>query len=256
MRPKLKEWLEYIGMLLGFLALIFAVDQYKDSKNLMARTKELSDEASTKYMGSFPGNIDQIVPVVKSAQKELIILTDFPGYGAYYDPIRYRRYEEQILQVRKVNPSSRVRMLIFSNAAQYNKLREQFDPKDWVKTTQSAWFKNFFGTFHIEREGSPTSYDKFISRLLEIHAQYERMFCNNGVEVEHVDSSNLFFWVEDDDSAVFAINNRNGVVRELSFRTSDGKLIKSFSSMFERLWEDNKGDAHGCRHQRIGTQAD
>ncbi|HEY0554186.1 MAG TPA: hypothetical protein VGG20_07960 [Thermoanaerobaculia bacterium] len=258
MSPKFKNVSEVVTLVLAIIAIAFAIIQFVDSRHLQRSSQDLQnsskilqqkikfllDETSTKYIGSFPYNMDDINSTLGRAQEEVCVLVDFPGYGHYSQPRKHRDYADKILQLRQAK--KKVRMLFYSAAAQLAKVHDQFKPADWGKIRGTQAFKEFFGTYHPDQE-APNSYDGFINRLLGLQLEYERGLCNNGVEIEHIDQpSVLFLWLDDEDSAVFAINNGGGKDRELSFHTSDGKLIHSFRSMFDRFWDDNRSDPQRC----------
>jgi hypothetical protein len=236
-----KNWMEVVTFVLAVIAIIFAVVQFSDSRHLL-------EETSTKYIGSFPDNMDDINSLLDRSHQELLILVDYAGYGLYSKPDKFDDYIKKIIKLRQAIPPQRVRMLVYSSRVQEIKFRqEQFEKESWEKIKADPRFKDLFGTYHTEME-TPKTYDSFISSILTLQAQTEKKLCNNGVEIEHLDqSSAIFFWLEDGNNAVFAINNRAGNNRELSFSTRDGKLIDSLQSMFNRLWEDRyKSDLQGC----------
>jgi hypothetical protein len=242
-----KDWMEVVTFILAIIAIVFAVVQFSDSRHLL-------EETSTKYIGSFPDNMDDINSLLDRSHQELLVLVDYPGYGLYSKPDKFEDYIKKIIKLRQTTPLQRVRMLIYSSRVQEMKFKqEQFEKESWEKIKADPRFKALFGTYHIEME-TPKTYDSFINSILTLQAQTEKKLCNNGVEIEHIDqSSAIFFWLEDENSAVFAINNRAGANRELSFNTRDGKLIDSLQSMFNRLWEDNQSDPKGCHPPANGT---
>jgi hypothetical protein len=246
-----ENWMELVTFILAILAILLAVVQFFDSRHLKNETNDLLEKISTKYIGSFPDNIDEINGVFDRSHKELLVLADLPGYGFYYQPDKFDDYIKKIVKLRQAAPPTKIRMLFYSRAVQEKKLREEeFSEKDWSNTKNDTKFKDFFGTYHAE-VAIPESYDDFIKDLLNLHKRYENVLCYNGVEIEHINqSSAIFFWLEDGNSSVVAINNRAGADRELSFRTSDGKLIDSLQSMFNRLWEDSQHDPQACHPER------
>jgi hypothetical protein len=251
MSPRFKNAMDGILFTLAILAIIFAIVQYKDSRDLQHNTRDLQhklkyllDEASTKYVGLFPENLDDINATIGKTQKDAFVLADFPGYGHYSQPHKYDEFWHNIVQLRQATPPKKIRMLFYSATAQQDKVRDQLKPEAWEQTRKSPLFKQFFGTFHPQEP--PKTYDEFIKRLLELQSEYEKRLCNNGVEIRHIDQpSVLFFWLADEESAAFTINSR-GKERELSFHTNDFRLIHSFRSIFDRFWHDSQTDPQRC----------
>jgi hypothetical protein len=241
----LKDQLEWIASLLAIFAIVFAIIQFVDSKIIKNQIEGLLKSISTRYVGSFPDNMDQVSGIVDSSHKSLTVLADFPGYGFYFKPDKSDDYLKKILKLRQANSEIKIRMLFYSSVAQEKKLREEeFPKKNWQAIKNSTRFDDFFATYHAEIP-RPENYDDFIKYILKLHRNYELMLCHNGAEIRHVNNNSVFFWLEDRNNAIVAINNRTGTERELSFYTRDGKLIDSLQSMFDGLWPETDPEACG-----------
>jgi hypothetical protein len=246
-----KSRLEWVAILLAILAIAFAAIQFIDSRHIKDQIEDLLKSISTRYVGSFPDNMDQVSGIVDSSHKALTVLVDFPGYGFYFKPDKSDDYIKKIIRLRQANPEIKIRMLFYSSAAQGQKLREEEFPKEhWQAIKNSARFDDFFATYHAEIP-RPENYDDFIKYILMLHKRYEIMLCHNGAEVRHLGYNSVFFWLEDSNNAIVAINNKTGSERELSFYTRDGKLIDSLQSMFDGLW-NSKTDPEACEPARPG----
>ena len=248
--------LETVAIVLSLVAIFFALVQYLDSKRLEKHTQRtlteldaLVQQSSTKYLGAFPNNMDDITRVANSTRKELKILCDVPGYGHYSQPEKFDLYSKAIVAAAKAG--YKVRMLYYSLDAQANTAMDQFNESKWDDIRTDKRFGDFFPN-HPELPHD--TYQQFTASLLKIQESYEAILCANGILIEHYNApSALFFWVADDKTGVFAINSRDEKGREETFSTSDGKLTDAFSSIFERLWRDNSNTLVHCN---LGKRAD
>jgi hypothetical protein len=55
----------------------------------------------------------------------------------------------------------------------------------------------------------------------------------------------LFFWLEDDEAAVFLFALTTDKTRGLAFRTRDAALLKIFGSTFEEYWNASRSIRKG-----------
>src|SRR4051794_194335 len=96
---KWKKFFEITGWIVGLAALVigfFHVHEIrKTATELGALQKSLSSDLSTvksslstRFAGSFPDFLDDIIATVNSAQHTLVILCDFPAYADFSDPSR------------------------------------------------------------------------------------------------------------------------------------------------------------------------
>lgn len=250
--------LEFVTIVLALVATGLAIIQYEDSKTLEKHTQRtlteldaLVQQSSTKYLGTFPNNMDDIVRVASATHKELRILSDIPGYGHYSQPERFELYKKAMITAARSGYP--VRMLYYSPAVQRNSAEDQFNERKWEEIRSDRRFHEFFLN---HPEYPHDTYQQFAASLLKIQESFETILCVNGVQIEHYNEpSAVFFWVADDRTAVFAINSRDEKGREETFATSDGKLTDAFSSIFERLWQDNRNDpeaCHGEQHASLG----
>jgi hypothetical protein len=270
---------------LALIALAFACIQYHDAKinevsmrnteasmkNTEARMKgteagmksaldELQDVAakqSTQYLGEFPLNMATINSDVidpKRVSKEVIILTDYPGYGHYTAPEMFETYRQDIITA--VQNGHHVRMLVYSDKEAHVMVDDQFRRDAFDKATRVspkffAYFKN-----NPREPGPPTTYDEFSEALLHKQREYERQFCSWGVEIEHYDSpASIFFWVSDQRNAVISFNKRDQEGREETFSTKDGKLISALDSVFQRMWDESEGSRVHCDFSKQAAAA-
>ena len=88
MSGALRRALEVVGLLLSVLALLFAIQEFRDSKQQISTLETIgkkvelaADGASTKYIGAFPDNLPTVTEVVQQTCENLDIMADVAGYG-------------------------------------------------------------------------------------------------------------------------------------------------------------------------------
>lgn len=249
------SWLKKVEALLALVAILFAYVQYRDAReaahglrSALNQLDDISARESWQYDGEFPNNIERInneVLAAKNAQKEIVILTDYPGYGHYSAPDAFEKYEKEIIVLASQRKRYHVRMLVYSDKEAHVMVNDQFN-RDAFDTTRSsekfsAYFKN-----NPREGGPPTTYDEFAEALLKKNREYERQFCAWGVEIEYYDSpANIFFWVNGESNAVLSFNKRDKEGREETFSTADSKLARALTSVFNRMWDE--GEKTRCK---------
>jgi hypothetical protein len=223
---------------LAVVAILFAVIQFFDSRHQLTELNQVAQSMSTSYVGEFPKNMDSIVKLVGEATSKLDIMVDFPGYGHYSDPDRFKLYSRAL---QDAAGKLTVRLLIYSEkAAQETRLR-QFRRDDFADKTKTELFQRFFKRINPNL-GVPTSYDEFDNKLTQMQHYYESEFLRVGVNVRHTSERLQFYlWLEDNDDAVFSFQNSVREEHEIAFRTRDGKLIETFTGTFSDLW--NRAEA-------------
>src|ERR1039457_7239354 len=98
-RKSLRRWLDTVTLILAVLAIIFAIIQFGDAKNQLKAARAAVDQLrsvtgalaplatslQTRFVGSFPDNMEDMMNVVKSVpdRGQLRVMTDFSGYRLY-----------------------------------------------------------------------------------------------------------------------------------------------------------------------------
>jgi hypothetical protein len=214
-------------------ALLLALIQFRDSRRQEIKLASISQSISTQFVGIFPNNIDSIVDLISRTNKKLSILADVPAYGAFSNPPAFERYRDSIgaLKARGVE----VDMLVYGDAALQENIDNQFRASsDFENLTRGQTFKDFYNV-HFKGRTPPKTAGEFIQQLVEMNKNARNDFSNVGVNIrllpERPDIP-FFLWLRDDEEAVFSFYNLGETVREVSFRTTDGKLTDSFHDIF------------------------
>jgi len=234
-RKLYKKWFDTVTLMLATIAIVFAVIQFIDSRIQKSEMREIAESMSTRFIGEFPKNMDNIIQVVSGPTKELDIMIDFPGYGNYSNPDGFKVYFRKILDLaeRKV----KVRMLVYDEKTRTENRARQLKKDFESKIMGSERFDYFFHYVH-PTVPVPKNYEEFSTALTKIEAGYEDQLSSQGVEIRKVSSPFVFYlWLEDEEDGVFSFQNADEGAREISFRTRDGTLLRTLKETFERSWK-------------------
>ncbi|HEY6252943.1 MAG TPA: hypothetical protein VI685_23540 [Candidatus Angelobacter sp.] len=234
---------------LAIIAIVFAVTQFIDARIQERRISEVAREMSTRFIGLFPKNMNEITDVVEKTTKHLDIIVDFAGYGHYSNPEAFYSYRNALLSKAQ---NSEVRMILYSQVPAHASTSSQFaldDQAKWNAERISARFLKFFGEVHRGRD-LPKNSNEFNAALQEYQAQYRKDLCDGGVQIRTVDQKLLFFlWLEDNEEAALSFQDKaTGAERELSIRTLDANLIQAMHDIFKEMWKEAK-PLEGCHSE-------
>lgn len=248
---------EIVLFVLAVLAIGFALYQFTDSDELKDNLKNVTEDlqeaagivktellenvrfvaanTSTRYVGTFPSNMDDIQSIVNNSSRQLRVMVDVAGYGSYSRAHEFLRYATALKELKHRTPRVSVELLLFDGTFRGNMLRDQFPKGEWESTIQGS---KLFNDFFENRPPVPQSYEEFIRRLELNHDGCEKDFCEGGVTIKRKSGDFPFFlWLQDDKEAVVSFFNKGPAAREISFKTREGKLIDTFGNIFQELWK-------------------
>lgn len=196
-------------------------------KKQSSKLEEISGNLSTRFVGDFPGCIDEIVKVIEGAKagEEITIISDFPGYGIYSNNAEYVKYESVLR--RKIH-DTHISMVVLNHEQRMEVLRAQFGKSDIKDIKAGAAFKDFIRwARHNEADFQNTE-----QLCTAIEEQQKKVFELNLDSIEdrceYDKPLPLLLWIVGDRVAVFSIPNLlpdKGAV-EAAFKTEDQGLIK------------------------------
>jgi hypothetical protein len=157
---------------------------------------------------------------------------------------------------RLVHP--KVHLLLFAPEDQEASVRGQFErnsflsnlKKDADSRRQLEMFvdmnreplKGVESTTYIQRVQSGQAYDELIQYVVDSQRKHESDFHNQGIEIRYArqPANQLRMWIQDADDAAFSFDHQPepGGETEISFRTHDGTLLKTFKEIFQARWSD------------------
>jgi hypothetical protein len=236
----LSDWLHWchshdVDTVLAILAILFATIQFVDSRIQEHGLKKLAKSMSTRFVGNFPLNMSEIVDVVANTDDKLDIMCDVAAYGHYSQPVLFANYRRHIQDKRDAGHV--VRLVIYTTDMYENVFRDQFPTLKFEHEQGTDRFKTFFRNNRHLR--APASYDDFVKIIHEEQTTILRVFQNSGVKIKTTTNSRLLsIWLEDEEDAVFGFQNPIDPLKEVSFRTRDGNLIKVMHEIFEEAWKN------------------
>lgn len=237
--------------ILAVLAIGFAIIQFFDSRrqeNVMAQQESrmglIAESMSTRFAGVPPKNLAAIAQIVEQAEDHLDIMVDHTGYGMYSFPIDFERYRNALLKKRVMHAACVIHMIVYGPVPANTVMQRQFPAGKFGDERQSPRFEFFFKKLHVGA-GVPGTQPDLLNRLIAYHSELQKNLCDSGVQVRNVDRElSLFLWSEDDEEAVFSVENKSG--RDISIRTRDTKLISPLHQSFAEVWNDIAQPVPGC----------
>jgi hypothetical protein len=130
-----------------------------------------------------------------------------------------------------------LRLVIYDENLLSQSNLSEFPAEQYEVLKKTQEFKDFFGV-HCRGIKVPDDAPTFQKLLIERQQAYLREAQVAGIPIRTVSHELvIFLWLEDSEDAVFSFRGA-GIKndREVAFRTRDGKLIETFSGLFEKIW--------------------
>src|SRR5713226_7999366 len=128
---------EPVTVTLAIIAIVYAAIQKRESRQLLHSSNELTGDMlaiassmSTRYLGVFPKNMDDICEVVSKTDRTLDIQVDVVAYGHYSRPEGFQKYVERIEKIAKITPHPVIRLLVYSDETAQAGRKWQFGGPD------------------------------------------------------------------------------------------------------------------------------
>jgi hypothetical protein len=213
--------------------------QRKAMEEITKQMRGIAASMSTKYVGDFPKNMDDICEVIALADRHLDIQVDLVAYGHYSNPEGFKKYMDRIEDLAKRSPETRIRLLVYAAETGEKSRAGQFGgARSFAEEARSERFRRFFEQLY-KFPPAPTTYDQFVEYMANKQDEWrKRLDAYKSVEIRHACFPfRMFLWIEDEEEAVFAFE-LYGKNRTISFRSRDGNLIHTFGALFEHNWQE------------------
>jgi len=247
--------LEVIVAALTVIALILAIVTVRDVRILLVREKEnavrilniyksaeqIADSITTKYVGFFPNNMDEIIKLIESTRRELIIICDVPKYGHFSNPWGFDRYNQALRELLIGSNKREVTLIVYDKEQRMQNSKVQFN-MPYKQIEESEEYRNYF-KYHknnpVIKEPTEKTLDGFRKWLEEKHASIIEEWASLGIHIFECPTTFRFYaWISDDHKAVFSFYNYGHEPREVSFKTRDQSLIKILKNIAEATNDD------------------
>jgi len=203
-------------------------EQSKDIRRLGKISKDhdiILRALSTRRLGQFPDYMTPIAELIEKAEREIVILCDFPAYGSFSAPQEFLRYRHALEQ--KISEEKIVRVTCLDADGRKALTYEQFPEPKWEewRSRQKKRLRAFLHFHGSEADADDLSIEQF-AMLLEqedvrvldeslLHA--DKAFINAHLP--------LYFWLIDGKAAIFSIPSFTEKATEHGFFTLDEHLI-------------------------------
>jgi hypothetical protein len=238
-----RDWriAEIVGFILAIIAIGVGLVHLFEIRHAPHDVRAVQAGLSTRYLGPFPKFLPAITNIVNSSNKQLVIFCDFPGYGDFSDPRGALEYYEAIEHARARD----VKIDFTCMQASYRKtyLEKFFPPQEWTnfsgdvsKETQVDQFLKIRHADLVALQIRPPI--RTLKQLLTILKADDddvlrRFFGGDAHQIPL--NMPIYFWIADDDTAVFSIPSLSREVSEYGFATSDHALITAFRELKDRF---------------------
>jgi hypothetical protein len=202
--------------------------------------KSIAQSMSTHYVGPFPDNLPEIVSVIAHSKRTIKIVVDFPGYAQYSAPALHLKYIHALEQARQRDVE--IQLICYTDdLANHERLKQFPNDPERFKQRDINRFNNFF---HLKNLQPATDFAGLRRILIDHDEKTIGRLRDLGVSLKFQhETAPFFLWLADDAEAVFTFKNLIRKDAGLSFRTKDGHLIRQFTDIFLRRWEEAK-DGH------------
>jgi hypothetical protein len=250
--------LELFGLILGIVALALAIWHLREIKGISRETHHQQEEAgrqttelhsladrleeirgslSTRFIGEFPHFISDLVDLIKHAEKEVLICCDVPAYGQFSDRHNWLEYSHEIQK--KADLGITIRLACFSEKARLRSHHEQFSKEEaswdeWKGDPKVREHLNQFLKSHKKNlEIEALTMAEFANLLEDTDRQMLDGAFGTATLHEIEGDIPMYFWLVDQNEAIFTIPSFINRQSEYGFFTSDPKLISALVEMGE-----------------------
>lgn len=232
--------MELAGLILGLIALLVGGYHIWEIRKALANLATVRNSLSTQYLGKFPGFTSNIIELMNSATHSLVVFCDFPGYADFSEPVQALEYRHAIERKRQQKVDVDVTCLDANSRLKY--LREQFPEQKWGRwPTDPA--KREAILRYVQPRSDRTEPEKLtLAELVQIfHDADESLIKQPFLKPTRQISLHMpiYFWIADEQRAIFSIPTLSDDAVEHGFVTSDNALIKALLEMHDRYKKES-----------------
>jgi hypothetical protein len=212
----------------------------KELAELRSLTAEITPAIQTRTIGAFPANIPLIVDLIGKAKSSIVIATDVAFYGHYSSPAWSEGYHAALAKAAAGGVA--VRVICYSGDRARAERRRQFsmlaNESDGLAETIKDERWRAFSARHALKPVS--TIDDFILSLEYADRKFKSSISSFvGVEIHELpqlaQSLPVFFWLCDNDEAIFSLFTVGERSREISIRTKDRSILDKLRTTYDSL---------------------
>lgn len=197
--------------IVALLSLTFAVIATFNARKII-------QNISTRHVGDFPYNIENINDLLESSKKSALVVCDFPAYGIYSNPNEFKRYRRSIEKLSNEDKVA-VTLVTYSPEMRMKKFLDQFDIIDTIQLKDSIKFQDYRKKEkdkieRFEKQFCTSSLHTFEDLFWEFEIQcneVEKRILQNEAEGNVIfevneEILNIYFWLVDGKKSVFSFS--------------------------------------------------
>jgi hypothetical protein len=231
MDQNISEYSRIVGEIIAAGAMVLAIITEVKVRHIFTTAKEIINSVSTKYVGHFPDNMEEIIKLIALTKRQLIITCDIPSYGHFSNPRGFALYKNAILNLCASDSRPKIIIVTYDHERRLINSKNQFISR-YEEVRNGASYKKYF-EYHKDnksvKQPKELTLEGFCNWLEDKHKEFIITMVNAGVEVyESSKEIKSFAWISDD-SAILSFHNYGNELREVSFKTSDQPLVDILS---------------------------
>ncbi len=206
--------------------------------------ENITSTVQTRAIGHFPENLRSIIELVSRAKHSLMIACDVAAYGQLSNPEECQHYFAALVAAAARGVD--VQMIAYSGSRADVERRQQFadyvgdGPAGLERLLNEPRWQEFAKR---NRLAPIASFDDLFRSLMLTDLLFRRDLSSTGrVPVCELGEANpslpAFFWLRDDEEAIFSLFTIGEKSREISFRTVDQSITDILQSTFHSLKQD------------------
>jgi hypothetical protein len=226
-----------VGPMVTVLTVALSLIGFRSARSQVRELGEIRQSLSTRYIGQFPDYIPEVVDLIKTANKEILIAYGQVTFGLFSWREQWLEYRTALEQ--KLQEGITVDLLCLDDTQRKTHQMEQFslDKMPWDQKINDAQFKE---RLQILEKHYSTKNVAHLDRdaFLAVLEDEQKRVLNNEFRTAIITEIDVPFamhaWVVDSRRAIFTVPNFAEGPSELGFSTSDVGLIKAIESIHLR----------------------
>lgn len=217
-----------------FIIIIFVISIFQ-----LITIKKITKSISTQYADNFSNNMRSINNLIRETKDSLLILCDVPAYGHFSNPEYYKEYKAILTD--KIEPIGKIqiKMISYTRSMRDSLAKDQLKIKteeDLIKMkNEDKRYKNFFKNWNANLI-EPKTVNEFYKILADGHLDMQRILSKANVKLFEAKAAHpIFFWIRDNQEAIFSFYNYGDKPHEVSFKTIDSRLLTIFYEIAQEI---------------------
>jgi hypothetical protein len=222
------------------------VDSVQELKDALAKQighiDEIRNSLPTKREGMFPDYLPKITSMLAESKHTIVICCDYPAYGSFSAPDIFFEYEQTL--ARELNdPKKKVKVAFLNEKVRHKRVDDDFlrrNPAEWAAWKKKESDKLATYLVHTDRkvDVETLSSPDFVTMINEEDQRLLEHWFKLADEMQFLDKMcPIYFWLVDDEQAVFAIPDLRARAVEHGFYTCDPHLIAGLRAIGARYTE-------------------